>query len=105
MFLVLLMTRGPEAKGPADAGDSGLSTGRDLEADGSPALFDCDDADPSRHPSAEDPPRAGVDQDSDGEDLGAVAGTAWRHREGGLRQPVASRRRRLPGLATRGNSG
>lgn len=41
---------------------------QDLDQDGITSEVDCDDADPARHPAAEDVPDDGIDQDCDGED-------------------------------------
>jgi hypothetical protein len=41
---------------------------QDGDQDGITSEIDCDDADPARHPAAEDVPDDGIDQDCDGED-------------------------------------
>jgi len=59
-----------EAPEPDDSGGgSGIDTGPfDIDGDGYVAAEDCDDADPSIFPGADDPTCDGVDQDCSGDD-------------------------------------
>ena len=66
LTLLLAACRTDEPKAPSGTGDTGTATGDDADGDGTPSANDCDDADASVHPGAEEACN-GVDDDCDGE--------------------------------------
>ena len=66
LALLLAACRTDEPKAPSGTGDTGTATGDDADGDGTPSANDCDDADASVHPGAEEACN-GVDDDCDGE--------------------------------------